>query len=300
LGTILPGNNIEDTVYAVSQVVSELIKIDVIPIIIGGGQDMTLACYKGFEVLEQTINICAIDHKLDIGEPTEEAKSDGFVSHLLMQRPCYLFNYSNIGMQRPKVKAKEVDLFEKLYFDVCRLGEFNTDIRRAEPHLRNADILSIDFNSINSAYTDQAQYTNPNGFRSDQICQIANYAGMSDKMSCFGIFEIQPEQSEKASQLLAEMIWYFADGVSKRVGDFPIGSKKNYKKFHVHLDDFDDDLVFYKSDRSERWWLEISHSQGTQSKYLRHHMVPCDLSDYENAMENVIPNLWWKTLQKIE
>ena len=299
LGTIAPGETVEDTYFALSQVVFELVKADIIPIIIGGSQDLLVSCYKGFESLERMINICAIDSSLDVGEPNEEVSSNAYVSHLLMQRPCYLFNYANIGMQRLLVKSKEVDLFEKLYFDICRLGAFNADFRLAEPYLRNSDLLSVDFKSIKNSETDNLKYSNANGFKSDQICQIMKYGGMSDKMSCVSIVDVHPDQSKAASNLLAQLIWYFADGVAQRVGDFPIGNKLNYKKFHVHMDDFEDDLIFYKSDKSARWWLEVSYPAGEGVKYDRHHLVPCNQQDYDNAMKNKIPNLWWQTLQKL-
>ena len=299
LGTIAPGESVEDTCFALSQVVSELVKANVTPVIIGGSQDLIISSYKGFESLEQMINICSVDSSLDVGEPSDELKSNGYVSHLLMQRPCYLFNYANIGMQRLMVPAREVDLFDKLFFDICRLGAFNSDFRIAEPYLRNSDLLSVDFKSIKNADSDSLRYKNTNGFKSDQICQIMKYAGMSDKMSCVNILGVDPKQSRPASNLLAQMIWYFADGMAQRVGDFPIGNKLNYKKFHVGLEDFEEDLVFYKSDKSARWWLEVSYPTGEGLKYDRHHLVPCNQSDYDNALKNKIPNLWWKTLQKL-
>lgn len=299
LGVINPGEKVEDTFFALSQTISELVKNDIIPIVIGGGQDLTLACYKGFESLEQMINICAVDSRLDIGEPNGKLAMDGYVSQLLMQRPCFLFNYANIGMQRPLVQRKEIDLFEKLYFDICRLGEFNANFKVAEPHLRNSDILSLDFTSIKNSNSDISKYFEANGFTSEQICQIAKYAGLSDKMSCFGIFNVQPGHNTAAANLLGQVIWYFMDGVANRYGDFPIGSKTAYKQFHVKLDDFNDDLVFYKSDKSSRWWMEVKYLDRTNDKYERHCMVPCNQNDYEEALKNVIPNLWWKTLQKM-
>lgn len=299
LGTIQPGEKIQDTYYALSQVVTELVKNQVIPVVVGGGQDLTLACYKGYEPLEQMVNICSIDHALDIGDPNTDPNSDGYVSHLLMQRPCNLFNFANIGMQRPQVKRKEIELFDKLYFDFCRLGEFMDDFRKAEPHLRNSDILSIDFRSVKGTESDPSVYGQPNGFTSGQMCQLSKYAGISDKLSCFGIFNVHPDQNENASALLAEVIWYFMDGVHARMGDFPIGSKMDYKKFIVHLDDFQDDLVFYKSPKSGRWWMEVKYPMNEGSKYERHHLVPCDEKDYQNTLENDVPDLWWKTLQKL-
>lgn len=299
LGTIMPGEKVEDTYFALASVITELVKKNVIPFIIGGSQDLTIACYKGFESLEQMVNICAVDNQLDIGEPDNPISSNGFVSHLLMQRPCYLFNYANLGMQRPLVTRKEIELFDKLYFDTCRLGELNMDYRISEPYLRNSDILSIDFKSIKNSETDSDKYENSNGLYAEQMCQIMKYAGISDKMSCVGVFDIQPEQNVASSNLLAQLIWYFIDGVAQRVGDFPIGTKKNYTKFHVHLEDFKDDLVFYKSDKSSRWWLEVKYLAMDDKKYERHCLVPCNQEDYDNAMRNDIPNLWWKTLQKL-
>ena len=299
LGTIKPGNKIEDTYFAVGQVVAELVKKEIIPVVIGGSQDLTMACYKAFEILERTINICAIDNRLDVGSPEEPINSLGYVSHLLLQRPCYLFNFANVGMQRTLVPKREIQLFEKLYFDICRLGAYNDDFRKAEPHLRNSDLITIDVNAIKSNDFDSKSYDEVNGFRSDQICQIAKYAGMSDKLSCLGLFELAPNQSSQASKLIAQIIWYFIDGIASRVGDFPIGSKKSYTKFNVHLDDFTDDLVFYKSDKSGRWWLEVKYPAGEDGKYERHHLVPCDKDDYTNALDNAIPDLWWKTLQKL-
>lgn len=301
LGNIEAGNSIEDTYYAVSMVLHVLIKNDCIPVLVGGSQDLTFAMYKAFEQLEQTINLCTVDSKLDLGDPEGPMTADGYISHMLMQRPCYLFNHANIGVQAPLASAVDFDLFEKLLFDYCRLGEFNADFKKAEPFLRNSDVLSLDLSSLRYSELNDTQYYLPNGFYADQICQIAKYAGVSDKMSAFGIFNYLPEHStaNNISALVGQIIWYFIDGVSKRVGDFPIGLKKDYLKFHVHLEEFTDHLVFYKSNKSQRWWLEVPYTVGNAKKYERHHMVPCDQDDYEKAMRNELPDLWWKTYQKL-
>jgi formiminoglutamase len=300
LGNILPGETINDTYFAISQVVSTLVKKQLIPIIIGGSHDLTVAMYRGYEQLEQTINLCTIDYQLDLGDPEKEMHSDGFLSHLLMQRPCYLFNHANIGLQAPFASKTEIELFDKLFFDTCRLGEFNANSRIAEPYLRNSDILSIDFRSIKASELNNNNYTSPNGFYAEQLCQLTKYAGISDKLTSFGIFNYYPEKKQStASNLVAQMIWYFIDGITQRKGDFPIGSKKNYLKFTVHLNNFENELVFYKSNKSDRWWMEVPFPPKKGVNYERHQLVPCDLSDYEDAMKNEIPNLWWKTYQKL-
>jgi formiminoglutamase len=300
LGDVLPGNTLNDTYFAIAKISAELIKRQIIPVVIGGSQDLTVALYKGYEKLEQLVNLCCVDSKLDIGNPENEVHSDGFISQLLVQRPCYLFNHANIGLQIPFTEKSELDLFEKLYFDYCRLGEFNMDFKRAEPHIRNTDILSIDLTSLKYSELNDSQYNNPNGFYSEQICQIARYAGISDKLTSFGIFNYLPEKSNAVniSDLVAQIIWYFIDGVNSRVGDFPIGTRKNYTKFIVHIEDFKEEIIFYKSDKSGRWWMEVPYPSEEERKYERHVLVPCNLEDYELAMQNEIPDLWWQTYQK--
>lgn len=299
LGTINPGERIEDTYFAVARVIEECAKKNIIVALVGGSQDLTLACYQGYEKLEQMINICSIDAKLDVGSPEEEIDASKFVSQLLLQRPCYLFNYAVVGVQRPLVPRKEVDLFGNLYFDICRLGAFNDDFKRAEPHLRNSDLIVVDFDSIKSGDTDSNVYKQPNGFRADQICKIMHYSGLSDKLSSIAITNLNPDQNENASMLCAQMLWYFIDGYAQRVGDFPVGSKSNYKKFYVSIDDLGDELVFYKSNKSNRWWLEVQYPSGKENLYMRHQLVPCNADDYEQALQNAIPDLWWQTLQKL-
>jgi hypothetical protein len=299
LGTLLPGETIEDTYYAVSHIVSELIKRNILPIVIGGAQDLIVPIYKGFAGLEQMVNITSIDAQVNLGSVEEPLTSNSFLSHLLMTKPCNLFNYSVIGLQSPYIRQDDIDLFDKLYFDSIRLGEFNQDFKKAEPLIRYSDILNIDLLSIKKADYPCTFNTTTNGFYSEQICQIAKYAGISDKLSLFSILNMFPNQLAECDQFVAEIIWYFLDGVFSRRGDFPVGSKKNYKKFIVQLQDAEKELIFYKSNVSERWWMEVPYNPSTESKYVRHHLVPCNFEDYELAMKNDLPDLWWKTYQKI-
>lgn len=298
LGTIRPGENVSDTYFALSQAVTELIKQNILPLVVGGSQDLTFAMYNAYENLEQIINTCSVDAKLDLGDPDSALTYDGFLSHILLKRPCYLFNHASIGLQMPLISSKELDLFEKLYFDYCRLGEFNADFRTAEPLLRNTDLLSIDLTSIRFSETGNKE-AQINGFYADQMCQIAKYAGVSDKLSALGLFNVLSEHDDKLYELIAQIIWYFIDGYAQRKGDFPVGSKKDYMRFSVSMDDFEDEIVFYKSNKSERWWMEVPYPLEKGRKYERHLMVPCDAVDYERAMKNEMPNLWWRTYQKL-
>jgi hypothetical protein len=67
----------------------------------------------------------------------------------------------------------------------------------------------------------------------------------------------------------------------------------------VFLEDAGREIIFFKSNKSARWWMEVPYPPQSGTKYDRHHMVPCNKSDYDNAMKNEMPDLWWKTYQKL-
>ncbi len=297
LGDMSPGASLTDTYFAVQTVVGELIKNSCIPVLVGGSMDLLHAVSVGYEVTEQLINICAIDERISLGKPDEEITSDGYLSSLLLRRPCYLFNHATIGLQPNRNNPMNLDLYDKLYFDVCRLGAFNADFKLAEPILRNSDIIGMNLEALKASER-MVEDGNPNGFTVEQFCQIAKYSGISDKLSCFGIFNPVHAHGHD-SAIVAHTLWYLIDGIESRKGDFPIGSKKEYMRFTVIMDNEFQELVFYKSNKSERWWMEVPYPPSEQVKFERHHLVPCDQQDYENAMQNELPDLWWRTYQKL-
>ena len=96
----------------------------------------------------------------------------------------------------------------KLYFDSYRLGQIRDKIEDAEPIIRQADMLSFDITSIKHADAPANPNALPNGLYAEEACQIMRYAGMSDKLTSLGIYELNPafDISGKTSHLAAQMI----------------------------------------------------------------------------------------------
>jgi hypothetical protein len=294
LGNVLPGNSPEDTYFAVQKVVSSLIKNDVIPIIIGGSQDLTYALYRGYDDLEQMVNLVSIDNKFDFGKQDGMVSAESFLSKIILEEPNNLFNYSNVGFQTYYNSQEEIDLIEKLYFDAYRLGEVCNNISIAEPVFRDADLVSLDLNSVKSSDSGNFDNFQPNGFNGKEICTLSRYAGISDKVSCLGIFNQIGNQQEAA--LIAQIVWYFIEGVHYRSNEYPFGSKETYIKYTVPFED--EDIVFFKSDRTERWWIEIPFFTNSHNKLKKNTLLPCSHEDYLAACNQEFPERWWKAQRK--
>lgn len=298
LGNIPEGNTIQDTYFALRELLSSLLKLNIIPIIIGGGQDLTYANYRAYDTLEQTVNIVSIDNKFDFGTIQDGISSQSYLSSIVMEKPNNLFNFSNIGYQTFFNPQEEIDLVNDLFFDAYRLGDVMKNLELVEPVLRDADIVTIDISVMRNSEAPANNNATPNGFYGEDICAIARYAGISDKVSSFGIYEYNPKYDAKTqtAQLIAQTIWYFIEGVNHRTNDYPFGSKENYQKFIVPIED--EVLNFYKSNKSGRWWMEINFNNNN-NKYKRHSLIPCTYQDYLNANKQEIPDRWYKTLKKV-
>ncbi|MBI2721361.1 MAG: formimidoylglutamase [Bacteroidetes bacterium] len=301
LGNINAGHSTEDTYFALRSTVDFLVRKNIIPIILGGSQDLTYAQFLGYKDLEQTINIAAVDSVFDLGNPDEEITNMSYLGNIILHQPNYLFNYSNIGYQTYLVDQSSLHMMNKLYFDVYRLGQIRDKIEEAEPVIRQADMLTFDMTAIKHSDAPANPNASPNGFYAEEACQIMRYAGMNDKLSSIGIYEINPEYdvSGKTAHLAAQMIWCFMDGFYNRKNDFPSRTNPDYLRFHVVLQDEKYEINFYKSKKSDRWWMEIPYPPHKDLKFERHTLIPCNYKDYELATQNEIPDRWWQTYQKL-
>jgi formiminoglutamase len=297
LGDIEPGETVEDTYFAIRTAITVLVEKNIIPIILGGSQDLTYANYRAYDTILPMVNIVSVDTNFDLGDANLPIKNNSYVGKVIIEQPYNLFNYSTIGYQTYFNSQEEIDLIEKLYFEAYRLGEISGDISKVEPLMRDAHIVSVDLKSVRAAEVSDNQKYSPNGFTGKEICAISRYAGISNKVSSFGIYEYHGSQKDSAtSMLMAQMIWYFIEGVNCRVKDDDFLNESNYQKYNVLVEE--DELIFYKSLKTGRWWIEIPFLPDANNKLKKHTLLPCMHSDYVRATQGEIPERWYKAFKK--
>lgn len=301
LGDITLGNTPEDTYIAASEVIAELLKKSIFPIILGGSNDILYANYLAYEKIGQIVNIASIDSDFDISTPESQFNSKTYLNKIVLRNPNYLFNFTNIGYQSYFVDDAKTEIMQKMYFDTYRLGVVRSNLEEVEPLVRNSDIVSIDISAIRQSDSPANKNASPNGFYGEEICQFCRYVGMSDKVSSVGIYEYNPtlDNNYQSAHLIAQMIWFIIDGYYNRKNDIPDRESDNYSKFHVFNDKIDDKIVFYKSKKTGRWWMEVPYPAKKVEKFQRHYLVACSYNDYKTAMNNEIPERLWNTLKKI-
>lgn len=300
IGNLIPGATYEDTTEILSELIAGLIDEKVIPVILGGSNDLAFANYKAYEKLHHIMNFVAIDARFDLGEEEDKLQSNSYLNKIILQQPNYLLNYANIGYQTYMNSPATIALMDKLFFETYRVGMIRQDITEVEPIVRNAEMLSLDVSAIRKSDAPGNPNSSANGFYGEEICQIAMYAGLSDKLSSIGIYEYDPllDYNGQTAQLLGHFLWYFIEGFINRQDDLTFKDKSNYTKYTVTVSGtVEDEMIFYCSKKTGRWWVVvpvINIEKKTQQSYY----LPCSYNDYKTACTDRIPDRWWRAFNK--
>ncbi len=299
IGDIEKGASVQDSYFAMKTVVEALLKNKITPLILGGSQDLAYSQYRAYDGFGNMVNITNIDSKFDLGDADQPISNKSFFGKIIVDKPYGLFNYSNIGYQSFFNSPEEISLMEKLFFDGYRLGEVTSDITIVEPILRDSDLVILDINAIKSADLSYKNSKSPNGFDGREICAIARYAGISNKVSSFGVYELKNFDNYKsASMLIAQIFWYFIEGFNFRISDDDFNSEGLYTVYKVPIEN--DILLFKKSNKTGRWWIELPFNSDVNNKLKRQTLLPCTYGDYLSACDQEMPERWVKARRKNE
>lgn len=298
LGNIEAGATISDTYFAVSKVVSELVINNVIPIVIGGSHDLTYPMYLAYQYLSQNIKMIVVDEALDLSDMNESVSDLNHMMKILTYEPSALSSFGALGYQSYYTDTQAIETMEKLNYDCYRLGELRSNMEEVEPAVRDANLISFDISAIRQSDAPGKNDASPNGFFGEEACQICRYAGISEQLSSIGFFNFNPkcDNNNQTSQLLAQMIWYFADGFYSRKNESGTLTEKDYFKYIVDFKEGENELTFWKSKKSDRWWMQINNLEDDENK--RPYLAPCSYADYQLACNSELPDKWIKAYRK--
>jgi arginase family enzyme len=302
LGNLVPGDTTDDTIFALSEILADLLEKDITVLVLGGSQALTMANYKAYATLRRIVNITSIDSRFDIEEKAE-VDSRSWLYHIILQQPNYLFNFANLGYQSYLCGNKYIHLIDDLQFDAIRLGEVQANgMIGAEPMLRWSDMVSVDLGAVRQSDAPGNANVSPHGFYGEQLCQLMRFAGMSDKVSSLGIYELNTDldRNDQTAALAAQALWHFIEGFFGRMGDIPYRDREDYRRYIVPLSNGQQEITFYKSKKSDRWWFEVPcETEENRERYQRQLMIPCTYDDYQQALQDELPERWMRLLQRV-
>ncbi len=299
LGNMKQGISFSDTIAGLTDVLLFLMQANVFPVIIGGSSSVIPAIDKAFSLQKIRYTLTAVDPRIDYTNERKEPDSFNYLNTILNNHKSTFSHYINIGYQTYLNDQQVINRFLKRRSELVRIGDVRQAIYLTEPLFRDSDAVIVDISAVRQSDAPGTMNPSPNGFYGEEICLLSRYAGISDKIKAFGLFDVNPELDIRfqTSGLGAQIIWFFLEGFSQKQYETPVLSLSNsgrFIRYHVRVTDLDDDLIFIKSNLTDRWWIEISAGED------RNIYVACSHEDYLKANRNEVPERWINSSERFK
>ena len=288
LGNLKLSTNQKGYYLALRDIVEYLKEMEVVTVVLGGSQDLTVGICEAFKN-SPFFWLSVVDSVLDVKKGIETSGSTNYLTRIFKNNPK-LFQFSLIGYQLHLIGEKLLNKTTQ-FGDHLRLGQLRDNFSQVELLLRNTDVLSFDMGSLKYSEIFPANNKYPNGLRGEEACKIGHYAGLSQRLKIFGLFEVNNNNSEKNNisvGLAAEIIWYFLEGQSQKI---TAGKRTIYK---VAIEGLETPIIFRHDQENDRWWYEVHSVSGEAYE------IACSAEEYQQAAENEIPERWLKFVQKMD
>lgn len=297
LGNVKNGGSVNDSYFALRDIMIELRERDICTVILGGSQDLSKGVFMALEKEEGLQQVLTIDSMLDFSVDEQALNSRNYLNRIIGPELQDKFSYTNLGHQAFFVSDPQLKLLENSYQESIRLGVARANLKEAEPLVRDATFISVDLGAVRHGDAPGASIASPNGFTGDELCQLTRYAGLSEEVKIMGFFECNTDAdfNGQTAHLSAQAAWYFMEGIANQVKENPARTPEHMKQFIVTLNTAGHDIIFHKSTLSQRWWMEIPEKNKAKGYNF---FVSCSYEDYQQACKQDIPDRWWRFLRK--
>ena len=268
----------------------ELHTSNITPILLGGSQGLFASQYLALNEVNRQVSVLNIDSQVELTADDDRGMS---LDRLVHRKQGKEFHLTHIGSQQHLVDPALWRVFDARNYEYIRLGIAREAVSEMEPQVRDADVLGYNIRALNHHDAPARNTIQPSGFDLQEACQLTYYAGNSDKLSSFGLYGLDLKDPnelnvELTAATYAQLIWYFLQGYSRRMGDFPV-STDEMQEYVVDMDGATR-LTFYRSPKTERWWCAVPQNSEEPAEE-RHSLVACSYQDYLTAsQEQLLPD----------
>lgn len=206
-----------------------------------------------------------------------------FISNSLPASDQISEHHTFLSYQRHLCEYKSLKYVDEFCPDSLSLGQMKSHPHLIEPILRDTEILYIHLNALRSAEIPGLPSTWPSGLITEELCQVAKYAGHSLKLKAFIIDcnGVDLSSCEQGSKLVAELYWYLLEGLHMKQSDHP-ELNTNISEYVVNIAEFDTELVFVKSNVTQRWWLKLEENETNP-------FLSCAHEEYQQSIRSEVP-----------
>lgn len=267
---------------------SELIQLGILPIIIGENTHQFRAQLVAHRESKRDLGFSLVSKNLKVLHTVLSEFSD-------LSSEVYVKYFYAIAIQAHYTNPNLLLELEKNDYEILRLGELHHSIMEASAFLRNSEVLCFDMTSVRSSEAPAQINPTAGGLSLEQACQLSRYAGISERISSFGIygFNLSLDRDHITASTIAQMIWYFIDGFANREEHIEYVDS-HFIRFTVDYQINGHDVEFYKSKISGKWWVDLAFMNKNPDKIL----TACSYDDYLSLCNNELSDRMLRLIKR--
>ena len=226
------GLTLEEVHLALQEAVADAVSRGGIPLVIGGGHDLTYpglaGLVRGAGLKKDSLGLINVDSHLDVRTDENGINSGTSFYRALTQLPNKALSGSafvEFGIQELYNSPYYYNWVKKQGGNVFTLKEVSE--RVMESFIQALSIvskkgrtvaLSLDIDAVRSTEAPGASASNPSGLKAPELDKIAYLAGRSPQIRYLDIMEVSPplDQDHRTASLAASSIFWFLRGLSER------------------------------------------------------------------------------------
>jgi formiminoglutamase len=228
LGDVHIEGDLEETQWALGEVVGALLKAEVVPVVLGGGHETAFGHYLGYANARRPAGVINLDAHLDVrpalaGEGHSGSPFRQMMHHQAQPLPgdCY----ACLGAQPQSVSRDHVEYVRKrggtVRWAASVRGNLVESFFREGDRLASKGVavyLSLDADVVRSADVPGISAPNPLGLPGEEVAACVRGAGASPFVSSFDLVEINPhlDRDGQSARWAALAIWHFLAGLATR------------------------------------------------------------------------------------
>ncbi len=227
-GNVKTGSSLEETHQRVQTVVETLVANNILPIVLGGGHDITYPSFLAFSKKAANTGAINIDTHLNFRK-SDPHRNNGTAFRQILDlthSPLAPMNFVEVGAQSFANSKEHYEELNDRGATVFTLGDVRKE--RIEKILDIAYeiasnssermYVSFDLDSVQSSDAPGVSASYPTGLTTEELLKAAHFAGLRQRIKAIDIVEVNPkfDVDGKTSKLAALVVMYFLAGVANR------------------------------------------------------------------------------------
>lgn len=227
-GNVTPvGKNVKKTHEKLKNAVKQMIKQEVVLVVIGGSHDNSYGSCKAVAELYKNVGSINIDAHYDVRPVINGKINSGTPFRRLLDGKIIIGkNFVELGIHSPRNQPehykyliqKKAKLLKLDYINDVGMEKAITKSLEVAGRNTNAVVFDIDIDGVQKRFAPGCSAPGVKGFTKSQVLQAAYIAGKNKKVKLFNLMEVSPpyDVKDKTVKLAAELILSFIRGLNER------------------------------------------------------------------------------------